>query len=473
MQSFFTPRRIGAFVLSILALGAAAHAQPVDCACDATYEVGDRVIALYDNPGGATGLPIGSRGTIVCGISPPLFGNDILVRWDNWSNGSIFYADNCDCPVSSGGSGTGTTSDSYVSCEEIGFPPEIMNVTQGTMHETLQGAVDAAFDGDMIEIGAGTLYEDGIVIPFNRSVTITGAGHDLTIIDGLGDASPTAPILTILDHIGMPEIRGLTLRNGFETEPYSAGGALVENSAAHFVDVNFESNGRTDVGAAGGSHLFGVTATAIFDRCTFLDAEGPASGIMLFDSTFSFHTCLFARLEGTRMVLGSDSSISLVNCTVADGHVEAFDTSTINFANSTATWNIAIPSGTTLNASRSLFPNASLFSGDNIEGMPTFVDAANGDYRLAPGSLGIDAADINAYLAGGGGQVDLAGEFRYADDIGTPNTGTGAFQALDIGALEFQGASPATDCPGDANHDNIVDFDDLNILLGNWGLLCD
>lgn len=51
----------------------------------------------------------------------------------------------------------------------------------------------------------------------------------------------------------------------------------------------------------------------------------------------------------------------------------------------------------TLVANRCLYAGA---SGNNINGVPTFEDAGAGDYRLAPGSLGIDAADHDEYVAG-------------------------------------------------------------------------
>ena len=57
-----------------------------------------------------------------------------------------------------------------------------------------------------------------------------------------------------------------------------------------------------------------------------------------------------------------------------------------------------------LNITRSLYPGATR---DNIDGVPTFVDAANDDLRLAVGSLGIDAADYDAYVAAGGGATDF------------------------------------------------------------------
>ena len=66
-------------------------------------------------------------------------------------------------------------------------------------------------------------------------------------------------------------------------------------------------------------------------------------------------------------------------------------------------------------------------SDDIIAGAPSFVDAANGDYHLQPGSLGVDFAP-----AGTG--VDLDRHSRTVDLPDVPN----AFGPLDLGAYEIQ-----------------------------------
>jgi len=85
----------------------------VDCVCDATYSVGDRVEATVDNPSGAPGILAGHLGTVVCGVSDlalPMF-----IEWDAWGDGN----DNdqfCDC---GDGSSSGSNSGWWVLCEEI------------------------------------------------------------------------------------------------------------------------------------------------------------------------------------------------------------------------------------------------------------------------------------------------------------------------------------------------------------------
>lgn len=73
----------------------------------------------------------------------------------------------------------------------------------------------------------------------------------------------------------------------------------------------------------------------------------------------------------------------------------------------------------------------------NIDADPRFVDPANDDYRLLPGSPCIDAGDNRAIYS----ETDLAGNPRRFDDPGMPDAGIGLNRVVDMGAYEFQGTS--------------------------------
>jgi hypothetical protein len=110
----------------------------------------------------------------------------------------------------------------------------------------------------------------------------------------------------------------------------------------------------------------------------------------------------------------------------------------------------------------------------NIDADPTFADA---DGRPAPGSPCIDAADNTAVPADtedldGDEDVtepvpfDLDGNPRFADDIGTADTGLGDPPIVDMGAYEFQGTTlvdfdPPEEFPaeGEAIREATGDFD--------------
>jgi hypothetical protein len=73
------------------------------------------------------------------------------------------------------------------------------------------------------------------------------------------------------------------------------------------------------------------------------------------------------------------------------------------------------------------------------EGIPTFVDAANGDYHLTSNSLGVDSAPPDANT--GAPRADLDRKPRVVDLPEVPNN----FGPMDLGAYEIQPPCSAAD----------------------------
>ncbi|MEO1128638.1 MAG: hypothetical protein AAFX05_02900 [Planctomycetota bacterium] len=451
----------------------AASAQTIDCACSGDFEVGDRVRLLVSNPGPLSGLPAGTIGTVICGRTPPGVGLDLLVRWDNWTNGSAGAVNVCDCPVAPGG---GTTSDGTVACTAVELFTPVTNITQGTDHFTIAEGVTEAVAGDVLELDAYTFVEQDILLN-NKDITIRGQGPGLTIVDG----NNVAGSIFQFRNGDESTIEGLTLRNGFEPDDNGGGAADLLGGATSvtFLNCRFESN---DGGTAPAGAVYLQQGSIFFERCVFSDTTGShivaiagasvsAIQCLFADSTPSqnairlqdagmpvsglFVNCTFANVTGQRhiRILGPGSTGEIINC--------VFDDSASGSAFAATT------DATLITNSRNVYPGA---TGDNIDGIPTFVDGANGDFRLASGSLGIDAANADAYLDEGGMSLDLAGAFRYSDDTGTFNTGVGPTSILDSGAYEFQGNSPAQgQCPGDLDSDGDTDLGDFTILASDFG----
>ncbi|MBT8485917.1 MAG: hypothetical protein HKO59_15580 [Phycisphaerales bacterium] len=86
----------------------------VDCQCGGTWNAGDRVEALVDNPQGGDMLT-GDQGTVICGPDPATFPGFILIEWDDYTTGHDGNGF-CLCPAGSATPGAGW----YVLCEEIG-----------------------------------------------------------------------------------------------------------------------------------------------------------------------------------------------------------------------------------------------------------------------------------------------------------------------------------------------------------------
>ncbi|MEM9082931.1 MAG: hypothetical protein AAGB34_04980 [Planctomycetota bacterium] len=485
-----------------------ASAQTVDCVCSSTYSVGDRVVALVDNPNFSTDLPQGTEGTVICGDDNDGVGDSILIRWDNWTDGFPSNTASCICPVVSS---PGTAGDWFVGCNDIALvldsdgdgvldifdacpgeddladpdqdgvlgcfdncpnDPNVTNTRTGVFYPTVASAIAAAADGDVLQLGPCAFNEQSLSLN-SRDLTIRGQGAGVTVIDGGAIAG------AIFEIHSSPNIvlEGMTLRNGLGNDQFGGGAIHSRNNSVVTVrDCDFVAN---DGGAPAftGAVFGAIGGSLTFERCRFLQnilvrpGNGPATDILVQQNTqLNLINCLFAEGVGTaRQVVGNfGASISAVNCTFADfgdgsggrAAIGVFTDGSVDVHNSVATTPMFNGNAATvLTLSRNVFPGG---SGTNTNGVPTFVDAANGDYRLAGGSLGVDAADSNAYQNAGGGILDLAGNDRTNNDLGTVDTGTGVFAFLDAGAYEFQGSSAQRN--PDYNTDTFVDIFDITDL---------
>ncbi len=352
---------------------------------------------------------------------------------------------------------------------DAGAPPTITNVTTMTSYATIQDALNAAVSGDVIEIGAGTVSEDDIAFPNGVDLTLRGAGMDVTFIDG-GAGMTDDPILRILNsgQTAATLIEDLTLINGVNT---TFNGAL----RIHNTDPTFRRVAVRDCqgpsSSAGTASVEANASDSLFDRCEFTGASSAFDAFTTYGCSLTFLQCLFAD-NATTTALNSQNASSnlLVNCTVnaSDRALTVINggPSTVNAVNSIVLGQLRQFSGGSILLSRCVRPGA---GGSNINGSPTFVNAGAGDYRLAAGSLGIDAADADAFMAAGGGLLDLAGTARVNNDPGVADTGLGPFSCLDVGPYEYQDATPGA-CAADLNGDGQINASDLALILGSWGV---
>ncbi|MCA9253430.1 MAG: hypothetical protein KDA54_20045, partial [Phycisphaerales bacterium] len=351
-------------------------------------------------------------------------------------------------------------------CDNCPNEPNIYNATQDAYYPTIQAAIDASAPGDVIELGACTFLERNIMLN-NKDVTLRGRGPDATVID----AESAARIFQFSNNT-VVTIEDLTLQNGFDTANGGSAAFILPGCVANFRNCRIEGNSTTVTYSVGA--VLAQQAEVHFEACEFRNnstiSGGFASDVGVQYTEATFVNCLFegngenAYLRIFVLNTSNVPPVQITNCTFADfggpaviGAAEA--TTLVEINNSVfdaSTDALVVDNGATITTSRCLFSGA---TGDNIDGTPAFVDAANGDYRLAAGSLGIDAADYDAYVAAGGAEEDLNGGPRTHDDTGIADTGAGSLTYLDMGAYEFQGA---TSCGtgGDFGNNGDVDLAD-------------
>jgi len=358
--------------------------------------------------------------------------------------------------------------------------PDVINARTEEIFDTIGAAVAVSNPGDVLELAPCTFFERGIVLD-NKDITIRGQGPEHTIIDG----ESTSPRILTITGGDESTIEGVTMRNGQSdtSDPTAEAGAI---SSTQF-DISEDSNSTIIrdcrfIGNMGDfvSAIRMVNASMLLEQCVFTDNENTGLNGKTIDlasrSELTAIGCVFdsdGRL-GEQVIVTGDrpdelndrrSFATFVNCTFGDAdatrHIRVFDESVVRVANSVfsdqPSQAFESVRGGGVEVERSVFVGA---MGDNIDGAPTFLDRAGGDFRLASGSLGIDAGDADAYVDAGGVLRDLAGRDRTVDDIGMADTGTGVISFLDAGAYEFQGTSVSGEA-FDVNGDGMIDVFDL------------
>lgn len=359
----------------------------------------------------------------------------------------------------------------------VDIAPTITNVTQGTTHTTLQQAIDAANDGDRIELSPGLLREDGINFRSGIDLEIVGAGQDRTFLQPLPVNADEA-ILEIPQGITRAtRISNLTLANGFRTADIDyTGGARIFFSSPTFENVTF--SGSRGGGLDGGNtHLsiLGSGGTARFVNCWFVDGRDGFNQVNIgAGADADFINCLFTADPGSSAIMvntQSDSTTRFINCTMS-GPPSAitFEGSRVELINTVMTVPIQVnapASPSSVIATNSVFPGA---PAGNIDATPVFGDG----FRLAPGSPGIDAGSLRLYAQAQGPLTDLDSLARVADDPSAINPAIG--EPIDAGAFEYQPQAPDSlpglPCLADQNNDGMLTGADFNAFLTNFAAGC-
>jgi hypothetical protein len=222
------------------------------------------------------------------------------------------------------------------------------------------------------------------------------------------------------------------------------------NCSPSVTGCTFRENtcGDDGAGMANQGNSSPTVTNCIFVGNTASTTQGGGGGMInLFTSNPTVTNCTFSDnlAEGGGAIYNWSSTPTLFNCILWDDSPDEIDdngsAATVRYSDIQGGW----------------------YGVGNINANPLFVDPADDDYHLSPGSPCIDAGS-NTYVPAGV-TTDLDGNPRFVDDPDTVDTGYGTPPIVDMGAYEFQGEI----CFGDLDGDGVIGLSDLAQLLSNYG----
>lgn len=301
-----------------------------------------------------------------------------------------------------------------------------------------------------------------------------------------------------------------------------AGGLYGERTALRLRHVVFAGNHAP---GAGGAAAFYEGSTPTFSCCSFLNntSEWIAGAVALNTSLARFDSCVFSQnttgsyggaidawnsgvvssgslfvdnhsdLDGGAISMGGGSEFHIINSTLVANSAQQWgggvilSDSTLRIDNAIL-WNNSAAAGGVqddqvdrysgtilLNRSCVQGLDGSLGGVGNIPHDPRFLDPGSVDFALGEDSPCIDAGD-NASVPSDDLDLDadndtlervpldLAGDARFIDVPGVPDTGAGSPPLVDMGAFERQHIL----CPADWNFDGLLDFFDVQGFLNSY-----
>lgn len=396
---------------------------------------------------------------------------------------------------------------------------------------TIQAAIDAAIDGDTIDIGAGIYTGEGNIRLdlHGKALQLIGRrSQGQVVIDGGG----TGPLLNI--HTGEPDdvlFQGIEFRNSGDGQPAIS---LLYPCAPSFKHCRIADN-------SDGAVRMDALSNATFDECEIAGNTATQGGGLWVDntSTARLNRCVlrdnFAFEAGGAMRLNHFGLVEMRNCLVLNNHAASggagfieqgypslvvtgctivgnrsdllnsgvFDTpyrgyfyfsNCILWDNGPTVFSGGFAAYISVDYCNSEFGTAGLYEvyewgAHNIDADPNFVDADADDYRLSSDSPCVDAgepdftplageSDLDDHLRVWNDRIDMGayelGSYDFADvncDGEVNNFDIDAFVIALTSAAQYESTYPACEQSlADVNRDGLVnnfDIDPFISLLAN------
>lgn len=310
-------------------------------------------------------------------------------------------------------------------------------------YSSIQEAINAAAEDDMIIVDPGTYEEDINFRGKNITLHSLDPGNWDTINSTILSGTGRKPVITLTGTEQAAQVAGFTITGGFTSK--SGAGIQGNNSQASILNCVIQGNRAMQKG--GGIHgIRGQILNCVIEKNTaefgggladcndvfnsLLSANQSDEGGGLYNITGRILHCTIARNLATKGAGLSQCLGRIENCIIWGNEFDSL-----------------------YQCSQPLF---SCVEGDdrgekNIDIDPEFIDFQLGNYRLSPGSFCIDAGNpVPAVML----ETDLFGNFRFLDgdnngqsipDMGAYEMPVSEERVIGISGREFLFISPGSD----------------------------
>jgi len=320
-------------------------------------------------------------------------------------------------------------------------------------YSTIQAAINAARDGDIVRVSDGT-YRESINFK-NKAITVQSVnGAEFTIIDGSQSDSDGSTVTFSSGETADSVLEGFSIQNGLA---YGGGGIYFSESSPTIRKCIIRDNGAK----YGGGIACYASSSPEITNCVIAGNTSSSTGGGIY--------------------LNDGSSPTFINCTISDnsavegGGIYCLANSSPTVINSVFWGNLADEAGNEILLLSNSFititysdieggwTGSGNIGDDPIADNPLFVDPGLGNYRLKADSPCIDTGTGDTTTYPGIPDDDITGTIRPQDGDGLGAGTTGDGTDYDMGAYELSDCFPSPEvCDGiDNNCDGRIDEDNV------------